>query len=231
MKKVIRPLTQKEIGTLSKADLAKFIDHTILKADAVTADFDKLCEEAKKYGFCSVCVNSSRVPYVAKVLKETDVEICTVVGFPLGAMTSASKAFEAAEAVKNGATEVDMVINVGALKAGETDIVYNDIKAVRDATMGSALLKVIIETCLLTEAEKVLACELCVKADVDFVKTSTGFSVDGAKVEDIVLMRKTVGPDIGVKAAGGIRTAEDALAMLRAGATRIGCGKGVAIIA
>jgi deoxyribose-phosphate aldolase len=146
-------------------------------------------------------------------------------------MSSASKAFEASEAVANGATEVDMVLNVGALKAGETDDVYRDIKAVREATKGKALLKVIIETCLLSDEEKVMACRLSVKAGADFVKTSTGFSTAGAKVEDIALMRRTVGPDVGVKASGGIRTAEDAVAMLRAGATRIGCGAGVAIIA
>jgi len=175
-------------------------------------------------------VNSCRVPHVAKLLKGTGVEVCTVVGFPLGAMSTAAKAFEAAEAVANGATEVDMVINVGALKAGEADYVYNDIKAVREVTKGKALLKVIIETCLLTDEEKARACELSAKAGADFVKTSTGFSTAGAKVEDIALMRKTVGPDIGVKASGGIRTADDAIAMLRAGATRIGCGKGVAIV-
>lgn len=231
MKELIKPLTQQQIDGLSKADLAQFIDHTMLKADAITADFDKLCSEAVQYKFCSVCVNSCWVPYVAEKLKGTGVEVCTVVGFPLGAMSSASKAFEAEEAVKNGATEVDMVINVGALKGGDLDYVYNDVKAVRDATKGKALLKVIIETCLLTEEEKVLACQLSAKAGADFVKTSTGFSTAGAKVEDIALMRKTVGPDVGVKAAGGIRTADDAIAMLRAGATRIGCGKGVSIIA
>ena len=231
MKSVIKPLAENEIAKLAKTDLAQFIDHTMLKADAVTADFDKLCSEAKQYNFCSVCVNSCRVAYVANALKGTGVNICTVVGFPLGAMSSAAKAFEAAQAVEDGATEVDMVINVGALKAGEADFVYNDIKAVRDAISDKALLKVIIETCLLTDEEKVLACQLSAKAGADFVKTSTGFSTGGAKVEDIALMRKTVGPDVGVKASGGIRTADDTLAMLRAGATRIGCGKGVDIVA
>jgi deoxyribose-phosphate aldolase len=231
MENLMKPLTEREIDSLSKADLARFIDHTMLKANAVTTDIEKLCNEAKRYGFCSVCVNSCRVPLAANALRGTGIGVCTVVGFPLGAMSSASKAFEASEAVANGATEVDMVLNVGALKAGETDDVYRDIKAVREATKGKALLKVIIETCLLSDEEKVMACRLSVKAGADFVKTSTGFSTAGAKVEDIALMRRTVGPDVGVKASGGIRTAEDAVAMLRAGATRIGCGAGVAIIA
>lgn len=230
MKDVIKALTPNEIDNLTKADLAQFIDHTILKADAVAADFDKLCDEAKQYKFCSVCVNSCRVAYVAGLLRNTDVEVCTVVGFPLGQMTSASKAFEAAEAVKDGATEVDMVINVGALKDGDREHVYNDIKAVRDATAGKALLKVIIETCLLSDEEKILASQLAAKAGADFVKTSTGFSTAGATAADIALMRKAVGPDVGVKAAGGIRNADDAIAMLRAGATRIGCGKGAALV-
>ncbi|RKW51291.1 MAG: deoxyribose-phosphate aldolase, partial [Lachnospiraceae bacterium] len=175
----------------------KLFDHTILKADATKEDVKKVCEEAMAYSFCSVCVNSYYVPYVAELLHGSDVKICTVVGFPLGAMSTRAKALEAKIAVMDGADEVDMVINIGALKDKDYDAVLEDIKAVKEAC-GNALLKVIIETCLLTDEEKIKACELSKEANADFVKTSTGFSTSGAKVEDVKLMRETVGKDMGV---------------------------------
>ena len=208
---------------------SKFIDHTNLKQDATKKDIIKLCEEAKQYDFASVCVNPSWVPLCAKELSGTDVKVCTVIGFPLGETTSGAKAFETKEAVANGAQEVDMVIHVGALKGGDDDYVYHDIKAVVDAS-GEAHTKVIIETCLLTDEEKVRACELAVKAGADFVKTSTGFSTGGATVADVALMRKTVGDRCGVKASGGIHTREEMLALIDAGATRIGASAGIALI-
>lgn len=210
-------------------NIAKFIDHTMLKADATTATIRHYCEEAKKYGFASVCVNTVHVPLVAELLKDSDVDTCCVVGFPLGAMLTTAKAFEAKEAVKSGATEVDMVINIGAMKDKNYDFVKEDIKAVVEASK-PAIVKVIIETCLLTDEEKVKACELSVEAGATFVKTSTGFSTGGATVEDIALMRKTVGTAAKVKASGGIRTPEDAQAMLDAGADRIGAGNGVVLL-
>jgi len=208
--------------------LTPMIDHTLLKAVATKEQIVKLCEEARQYHFASVCVNPANVSLAAEQLKGSGVKVCTVIGFPLGANTSVVKAFEATDAIANGADEVDMVINVGAMKAGDTELVYNDIKAVRDASAGK-LLKVIIETCYLTDEEKVKACELSKKAGADFVKTSTGFGTGGATAEDVALMRKTVGPDMGVKASGGIRDAEAAAAMVKAGANRLGCSAGVAI--
>lgn len=206
----------------------KLIDHTILKADAKEEDIIKLCKEAKEYHFCSVCVNPGFVKLCAQELKGSDVKVCTVIGFPLGATTSESKAFEAKDAIKNGASEVDMVINISRLKDGDDEYVYNDIKAVREASKGY-LLKVIIETCLLNDEEKVRACLLSKKAKADFVKTSTGFSTGGATAYDVELMRKTVGPDMGVKASGGVRSKEDMFKMVEAGANRIGTSSGTKI--
>lgn len=204
------------------------IDHTILKADATEADVVRLCAEAKEYGFASVCVNSSFVPLVHTQLLGSGVKTCCVVGFPLGAMSTAAKAFEAKQARADGAQEIDMVIHVGALKEGRDNYVLDDIKAVVEAADG-ALVKVIIETCLLTDAQKVRACELAVRAGAHFVKTSTGFGPGGATAHDIALMRKAVGPDIGIKASGGIRTRQDALIMINAGANRIGTSAGAAL--
>ena len=209
--------------------LAKYIDHTILKPDATAAQVRKLCDEAKQYGFASVCVNPSRIALAAKELEGTDVTPCCVVGFPLGAIPSESKAAETAVAVKNGAREIDMVIDVGRAKDGDWAYVEADIAAVK-AACGAALLKVIIETCLLTDEEKVQACKAAVRAKADFVKTSTGFSKAGATVHDVRLMRETVGPDMGVKAAGGIHNRAEAEAMIAAGATRIGASSGIAIV-
>jgi deoxyribose-phosphate aldolase len=211
-------------------NIAKMIDHTLLKADATKAQIVKLCEEAKQYGFASVCVNPTWVATAAELLKGTDVKVCTVIGFPLGANTTETKAFETKNAIENGAKEVDVVINIGALKDGNDDLVERDIRAVVDAAKGKALVKVIIEACLLTEEEKVRACQLAVKAGADYVKTSTGFSTGGATPEDVALMRKTVGPNIGVKASGGVRDMQSAEAMIQAGATRIGTSSGVSIV-
>lgn len=209
--------------------LNKFIDHTLLKQDASLTQIDQLLAEAKEYDFASVCVNPTWVARTAEVLKGSDVKVCTVVGFPLGANTPAVKAFETKDAVANGADEIDMVINVGALKSGNLELVEEDIRAVVEAS-GDKLVKVIIEACLLTDSEKVMACQLAQKAGADFVKTSTGFSTGGATVADVALMRQTVGPDMGVKAAGGARSYEDAVAFVEAGATRIGTSSGVAIV-
>lgn len=211
-------------------NIAKMIDHTLLKANTTKAQIVQLCEEAKEYGFASVCVNPTWVATAAELLKGTDVKVCTVIGFPLGANTPETKAFETKDAIEKGATEVDMVINIGALKDGDDELVERDIRAVVEAAKGKALVKVIIETCLLTEEEKVRACRLAVQAGADYVKTSTGFSTGGATVEDIALMRKTVGPNIGVKASGGVRDLQGAEAMIEAGATRIGTSSGVTIV-
>ncbi|WP_332646964.1 deoxyribose-phosphate aldolase [Lysinibacillus sp. 54212] len=208
---------------------AAMIDHTLLKADATKEGILQICEEAKKYTFASVCVNPTWVKTCAERLDGTEVKVCTVIGFPLGASTSAVKAFETKDAIANGAGEIDMVINIGALKDGDYDKVREDIKAVVDAANGT-LVKVIIETCLLTDEEKVKACQLSVEAGAHFVKTSTGFSTGGATAEDIALMRKTVGPDIGVKASGGVRNLEDMQKMIENGATRIGASSGVTIM-
>jgi deoxyribose-phosphate aldolase len=209
---------------------ARMIDHTLLKPEATKEQIVKLAEEAKTYHFASVCVNPTWVKTAYEILKDTDVKVCTVIGFPLGATTPEVKAFETKNAIENGASEVDMVINIGALKSGDDELVEKDIRAVVEAAKGKALVKVIIETCLLTDEEKVRACQLAVKAGADFVKTSTGFSTGGATVEDVALMRKTVGPNVGVKASGGIRSADDLLAMEKAGANRIGASAGVQII-
>ena len=209
--------------------LNKYIDHTLLKPDASQEQIETLIEEAKKYDFASVCVNPTWVSFAAQALKATDVRVCTVIGFPLGANTPELKAFETSDAIQNGANEIDMVINIGALKSRNFDLVERDIRAVVEAAKGT-LVKVIIETCLLTDDEKVKACQLAQKAGADFVKTSTGFSTGGATVADVALMRKTVGPDMGVKASGGARSYEDALAFIKAGATRIGASSGVAIM-
>ena len=209
--------------------LNKYIDHTLLKPDASQEQIETLIDEAKKYDFASVCVNPTWVNFAAQALKATDVKVCTVIGFPLGANTPELKAFETSDAIQNGANEVDMVINIGALKSRNFDLVERDIRAVVEAAKGT-LVKVIIETCLLTDDEKVKACQIAQKAGADFVKTSTGFSTGGATVRDVALMRKTVGPDMGVKASGGARSYEDALAFIKAGATRIGASSGVAIM-
>ncbi len=210
-------------------NFASMIDHTLLKADATRNQIEKLCEEAKKYEFASICVNPTWVNLSAQLLANTNVKVCTVIGFPLGATTSEVKAFETKNAIDNGAQEIDMVINIGALKNKEYEVVRDDIKAVVEAANGT-LVKVIIETSLLTDEEKVKACELSVEAGADFVKTSTGFSTGGATAEDVALMRKTVGPELGVKASGGVRNLEDMKKMVEAGATRIGASSGVAII-
>ncbi|KGX83738.1 deoxyribose-phosphate aldolase [Pontibacillus marinus] len=210
--------------------MAKMIDHTQLKPDTAQEKIEQICKEAKEYGFASVCVNPYWVSFCYDLLKDTDVKVCTVIGFPLGATTKETKAYETKQAIEQGATEVDMVINIGALKSGDYETVKSDIEAVVRATEGKALTKVIIETSLLTDDEKVKACELAKEAEADFVKTSTGFSGGGATVEDVALMRKTVGPDMGVKASGGVRDREGADAVIEAGATRIGASAGMAIV-
>lgn len=215
---------------MTTPQLAKMIDHTLLRADATQSEMAKLTEEAKQYQFASVCVNPGWVAYAAEQLQGTGVDICTVIGFPLGASTSETKAFETKDAIAKGATEVDTVINISALKDGKDDYVEQDIRAVVEAAAGKALVKVIIEACLLTDEEKVRACQAAVRAGADFVKTSTGFSTGGATPEDIALMRRTVGPDVGVKASGGVRSLEDMQKMIEAGATRIGASSGVKIM-
>ncbi|WIF94203.1 deoxyribose-phosphate aldolase [Caminicella sporogenes] len=215
---------------MEKMELQKYIDHTLLKPQATEEQIIKVCSEAKKYGFASVCVNPYYTSLVRKELEGTNVKTCVVIGFPLGANTKEVKAFETKQAIENGAQEVDMVINIGALKDKKYDVVRDDIKAVVDAAKGKALVKVIIETCLLTDEEKIKACEIAKEAGADFVKTSTGFSTGGATVEDVKLMRKTVGPDMGVKASGGVRSKEDAEAVINAGANRIGASASVAIV-
>ena len=206
-----------------------YIDHTLLKADANEEQIHALIDEAKEYQFASVCVNPTWVKTAANALKDSPVKVCTVIGFPLGASTTTVKAFEAKDAIANGADEIDMVINIGALKSRNFRLVDDDIKAVVESS-GTKLVKVIIETCLLTDDEKVKACQLAKSAGADFVKTSTGFSTGGATIEDIVLMRKTVGPDMGVKASGGARTLKAAQAFIKVGANRIGTSSGVAIM-
>ncbi|MFC0522559.1 deoxyribose-phosphate aldolase [Pontibacillus salicampi] len=212
------------------AKLAKMIDHTQLKPDTSREKIEQICEEAKEYGFASVCVNPYWVTLCAELLEGTDVKVCTVIGFPLGANTKELKAYETKQAIENGATEVDMVINIGALKSGDYETVKHDIEAVVRATEGKALTKVIIETSLLTDEEKEKACELAKEAEADFVKTSTGFSGGGATVEDVRLMRKTVGEEMGVKASGGVRDRQGADDIVEAGATRIGASAGVQIV-
>lgn len=211
-------------------NLAGYIDHTILKPDATKEQVIKICEEAREYHFASVCVNAYRTKLVKEQLEGSDVKVCTVVGFPLGATPKEVKAFETKGAIGDGADEIDMVINVGALKDQDYDCVYEDIKAIVDACGDDAILKVIIETCLLTDEEKVKACELSVKAGAEFVKTSTGFSTGGATVEDVALMKKTVDGKALVKASGGVRSTADAKAVIEAGADRIGASAGIAIV-
>jgi deoxyribose-phosphate aldolase len=211
--------------------VAALIDHTILKPEATRADVVKICREARQYGFASVCVNPHWVPLVRTELAGSPVKVCTVIGFPLGATSTDAKVCETQLAVRDGAQEIDMVLNVGALRSGETDIVREDIAAVARAThAGSAILKVILETALLDDTQKRIACELAKAAKADFVKTSTGFSTAGATAHDIALMRAAVGPDLGIKASGGIRTLEDLRAMAAAGATRIGASASVKIV-
>ncbi|MCB2209522.1 deoxyribose-phosphate aldolase [bacterium] len=211
--------------------LARMIDHTLLKPDATADKIAQLCFEAQKYHFASVCVNPTNVKLCADLLRDTDVKVCTVIGFPLGATPTEVKAFETKNALQNGATEIDMVINIGALKAGDSELVARDIReVVRISHEAGALVKVIIETALLTDEEKVIASLLAKEAGADFVKTSTGFSSGGATVHDVALMRKAVGPNLGVKAAGGIHTFEEAEQMIAAGATRIGASAGIKII-
>jgi len=212
------------------ADLARCIDHTLLKPDATREQIDKLCAEAVSYHFYSVCVNSSWVEYCARKLRGTGVKTCAVVGFPLGSMESRSKGFETRNAIENGADEIDMVINVGALKSRDLKKVEEDIRWVLRACRAATVLKVIIEAALLTDEEKVLACQIAQKAGAHFVKTSTGFAKSGATAQDVALMRRTVGPKMGVKAAGGVRTYEDALLMIQSGATRLGTSASVAIV-
>jgi deoxyribose-phosphate aldolase len=212
-------------------DLAKTIDHTLLKPDATQDQVAQLCFEARKYGFASVCVNPTWVELCAKLLEGSSVKVCSVIGFPLGATAPEVKAFETQNAIEHGASEIDMVINIGALKARDLEMVAKDIRGVvTTAHARGAIVKVIIEAVLLTDEEKAIACLLSKEAGADFVKTSTGFSSGGATVHDVALMRKAVGPEMGVKAAGGVRTYEDAENMLRAGATRIGASAGVKIL-
>lgn len=215
---------------MDRKNLASYIDHTVLKPETIQEDIKKICDEAIRYGFASVCINPCYVYSVKEYLEGSNVKVCTVIGFPLGATTSEVKAFEAAQAIENGADEIDMVINIGALKDERYDYVENDIKSVAEKCKDKALLKVIIETCLLNDNQKIMACELAKSAGADFVKTSTGFSTSGAEASDIMLMRNTVGKGMGVKASGGIRDLETTLKMIEAGASRIGASASVKII-
>lgn len=215
---------------MDKKTIAATIDHTLLKPEATPTQIEKLCAEAAEYHFASVCVNPVYIPLAARLLKGTGVKVCCVVGFPLGAIAPEQKAAEAASCAAMGAEELDMVIHVGAAKAGDWALVQRDIEGVVKAAAGHTV-KVIIETCLLTDEEKVKACEAAKAAGAHFVKTSTGFSTGGATTHDIALMRKTVGPEMGVKASGGIRDYETAMAMIEAGANRIGASAGIAIVA
>ena len=217
-------------GGLNPADVARYIDHTLLKPEATREQVDKLCAEAVEYHLYSVCVNTTWTAYCARKLRGKAVKVCTVVGFPLGAMDSRSKGFETRGAVENGADEIDMVMNVGALKSGDLKTVEEDIRWVLRACRQNTVLKVIIECALLSDEEKVLACQIARRTGAHYVKTSTGFASSGATVEDVALMRRTVGLDMGVKAAGGIHSYEDALAMIQAGASRIGASASVAIV-
>lgn len=212
------------------ANLSSMIDHTLLKPDATEEQIKKLCKEARENKFASVCINPHYVPLAVECLRGSDVKVCTVIGFPLGASTTRTKVAEAKEVVENGAGEVDMVINIGALKSGDIDAVRNDIESVVIAVKDRALVKVIIETCLLTDEEKVKACQIAKMAGADFMKTSTGFSTGGATVEDVKLMRQVVGSEMGVKASGGVRSFATAMEMIKAGANRLGTSSGVAIV-
>jgi len=226
----VKIVSQSAVTSFNPSDLPKYIDHTLLKADAKFEDIEKLCNEAKQYHFFSVCVNGANVAQCAKLLQGSGVKVCSVVGFPLGAMASRAKAYETSAAIEDGAREIDMVMNIGAMKNGNLKLVEEDMAAVRKACGSTALLKVIIETCLLTTEEIIKACEIAKNAGLDFVKTSTGFSTAGATPEHVALMRKTVGPVMGVKAAGGVRSFADAVNMINAGATRLGTSGGVNII-
>lgn len=212
------------------ADMAKYIDHTYLKPEASVNEIRKICDEAKKYHCASVCVNPSYIQYVAQQLEGSGVTPCCVIAFPFGTSTPEAKAFEASDAASKGAREIDMVINVGAIKSGDWQLVKRDIEGVVNAVKGRAKVKVIIEACLLTDEEKVKACTVAKLAGAAFVKTSTGYSTGGATVEDVRLMRETVGPEMGVKASGGVRTYDDAVAMLKAGANRLGCSSTMKIV-
>ena len=212
------------------ADMAKYIDHTYLKPEASVNEIRKICDEAKKYHCASVCVNPSSIQYVAQQLEGSGVTPCCVIAFPFGTSTPEAKAFEASDAASKGAREIDMVINVGAIKSGDWLLVKRDIEGVVNAVKGRAKVKVIIEACLLTDEEKVKACTVAKLAGAAFVKTSTGYSTGGATVEDVRLMRETVGPEMGVKASGGVRTYDDAIAMLKAGANRLGCSSTMKIV-
>lgn len=207
----------------------KMIDHTVLKADTPLETVKRICDEAMEYGFASVCINPCHVAYCADYLKDSDVNVCTVIGFPLGANTSAVKAFETKDAIANGADEIDMVMNIGALKDKNYDLVRDDVKAVVEAANGT-LVKVILETCLLTEDEIKKACELCVEAKADYVKTSTGFSTRGATIENVRIMKEAVHGKAKVKAAGGVRTPEDMVKIVAAGADRIGTSAGCSLV-
>lgn len=211
-------------------NIASLIDHTLLKAEATAPQIEQLCKEAAEHHFASVCVNPAWVALAAKQLEESEVKVCTVIGFPLGASTSETKAFETTDAIEKGAGEIDMVLNIGALKSGQEDVVKADVEAVVNAAKGKAIVKVILEVCLLTDEEIKLASRLSKEAGADFVKTSTGFSTGGATVEAVRMMRETVGPDLGVKASGGVRSLEDVEKMVEAGATRIGASSGVQIM-
>ncbi len=211
-------------------NIASLIYHTLLKAEATAPQIEQLCKEAAEYKFASVCVNPAWVALAAKELDQSEVKVCTVIGFPLGASTSETKAFETTDAIEKGAGEIDMVLNIGALKSGQEDVVKADVEAVVNAAKGKAIVKVILEICLLTDEEIKLASRLSKEAGADFVKTSTGFSTGGATVEAVRLMRETVGPDLGVKASGGVRSLEDVEKMVEAGATRIGASSGVQIM-
>ncbi|MFC3211752.1 deoxyribose-phosphate aldolase [Planomicrobium okeanokoites] len=212
------------------SNIASYIDHTLLKPESTKEQVIELCKEAAQYEFASVCVNPSYVETAAAELKDSKVKVCTVIGFPLGASTSETKAFETKDAIAKGAEEIDMVVNIGAIKSGDSELVKNDIQAVVEAAKGKAIVKVIIEASLLTDEEKVLASRLSKEAGADFVKTSTGFSTGGATVADVKLMRETVGSELGVKASGGVRSLEDVQAMIDAGASRIGASSGVQIM-
>lgn len=211
-------------------ELSKYIDHTLLKADATVDQIKTLCEEAAEYNFMSVCINPVHIPLAKELLADSDVKVCTVIGFPLGANATAVKAFEAKTAVEDGADEVDMVINIGAAKAGDWETVEKDVRAVVEAVPEEVVVKVIIETSLLNDEEKTLASQAAQRGGTDFVKTSTGFSTGGATLEDVTLMRQAVGPDLGVKASGGVSNYAEAVAMIEVGATRIGASKGIAIV-
>ncbi len=229
-REVMRRLSAEPKRVFTPAEIAPYIDHTLLKPEATDGQLAKLCEEAVAYGFFSVCVNSGRVACCARALQGSAVKVASVVGFPLGAMSARAKNLEARHAIEDGAREIDMVMNIGAAKSGDWKLVESDIRSVSRACAGNVALKVILETALLSDEEKILACQVAKNAGADFVKTSTGFSTHGANVHDVALMRRTVGPRLGVKASGGIRSFEDAVAMIEAGATRLGTSAGVKIV-